>query len=153
MFYATFAIWGGALIVLILLLAGTWIVSVVMQRRGTLRQADMGAAAPSPTHSSDTSPRTMPMVHIAQQTEAVLAALAQAIEQERQKLGVIVRNPSPVEAVEPAPMPAAPVSEDARTPYGRVLPLADAGMEIATIARQLNVSEAEVSLVMHMNGV
>ena len=91
------------------------------------------------------------MYLMAEKTDSLLSALAKTIEQERQKLGVVVRKPSIPEEIDAHHERAAVPSEGSQPAYDQVLPLASAGTPIETIARQLNLSEAEVSLVVRLD--
>jgi hypothetical protein len=147
---ASTVIWGSALATLFTLLAGLWTVRWI-RRRGSVAQE---AVVDQGTPPSVPQPNEMPTQDLTemmkQQTDSMLAALARTIDQERQKLGMIVRNPSIDAAIEPAPVPEAPVSDTNRGPYERVVPMAGDGVDIQTIARRLNMSESEVSMVLRL---
>jgi hypothetical protein len=91
------------------------------------------------------------MFLMAQKTDSVLAALARTLEQERQKLGSVVRKPSMPEAIDALQAAAIPVSINRQATYDQILPMAHQGIAVATIARQLQLPEAEVSMVMQLN--
>ena len=91
------------------------------------------------------------MFLMAQKTDSVLASLAQAIDQERQKLGGVVRNPSMTEALDALPAAAPSSAGNPDSKYERVIPMARSGMDAADISRQLQLPEAEVSMVMRLN--
>jgi hypothetical protein len=91
------------------------------------------------------------MFLMTQRTDSILAALADTIEQERQKLGGVVRKPSMTEAVDGLPSAAETVATHRSSPHDRILPMANDGVAVATIARQLQLPEAEVCMVMRLN--
>ena len=144
MLHASYEIWG---FVLIVLFVGVLIFKALLghrrHRRGHERLPGKNETS---MHGGDIEHRAL-MFLMAQKTDSVLAALAQAIDQERQKLGGVVRNPSMTEALDA--MQASP--GNAEPNYDRVIPMAGSGMDATDIARQLQLPEAEVSMVMRLN--
>ncbi|BBO73701.1 hypothetical protein DSCW_11180 [Desulfosarcina widdelii] len=147
MLHASYEIWG---FVLVALFIGILIVKVLLRRRRNRRGHELLPGKRGTSHSSDFEHRAL-MFLMAQKTDSVLAALAQAIDQERQKLGGVVRNPSMAEALDAIQAAAPSPAGDPKTNYERVIPMASSGMDEADIARQLQLPEAEVSLVMRLN--
>ena len=148
MLHTSYEIWG---FVLVALFIGTLIFKVFLGRRRNRRGHELlPGKKEALMHGSDIEHRAL-MFLMAQKTDSVLAALAQAIDQERQKLGGVVRNPSMTEALDA--MPAAATSHDGNPEpnYERVIPMARSGMDATDIARQLQLPEAEVSMVMRLN--
>jgi hypothetical protein len=91
------------------------------------------------------------MFLMSQKTDSVLAALARTIEQERQKLGGFVRKPSMTEAIDAFQAAAVPAATHRPPSYDQILPLAQNGMAVATIAHQLQLPKEEVSMIMRLN--
>ncbi|WP_372683570.1 DUF2802 domain-containing protein, partial [Desulfosarcina sp.] len=102
------------------------------------------------TRDNDIEHRAL-MFLMAQKTDSVLAALARTLEQERQKLGGVVRKPSMTDAIDALQAEATPASAPHHSSYDQILPMAHEGIGVANIARQLQLPEAEVSLVMRLN--
>lgn len=147
MLHASYEIWG---FVLTALFIGILIFKVILVRRRNRRGHESLPAKKETSNSSDIEHRAL-MFLMAQKTDSVLAALAQAIDQERQKLGGVVRNPSMTEALD-AIQAAAPSPTGGPEPnYERVIPMARSGMDATDIARQLQLPEAEVSMVMRLS--
>lgn len=148
MLHTSYAIWG---IVIITLLAVTWMVKRSIRRIRRGGRVDgldpRGDVAMSP---SEIEHRAL-MFLMTRKTDAVLAALARTIEEERQKLGGVVRNPSMRAALDAAG--ASDPSAVSRTPSiaDRILPLIRQGMTEAAIARSLHVPEAEVTMVKRLH--
>jgi hypothetical protein len=148
---ASYAIWGGALAALATLLLGLFMIRRVNHLKQVF-QVHPGCT-PDGRYPADT---LQDMEHRAlmfvmdQKTDSFLAALAQTIERERQKLGVVVRKPSMTNAMDADQAPLVKLSERLQSAYGQVLPLAKNGTPIEAIARQLDLSEAEVTLVMRL---
>ncbi len=86
-----------------------------------------------------------------QKTDSVLGALANTIEQERQKLGIVVRKPSKVKTVDLPPSAALDDKECCFSVYDRIMPLIDEGFTVSKIARKLELPELEISMVMRLN--
>ena len=148
MLHASYEIWG---VVVILLLIGFWIL-----KRGFARKSpDHGNGLNSALFNSsirdhDTEHRAL-MFLMAQKTDSVLAALARTLEQERQKLGGVVRKPSMTDAIDALQAEVNPASNHRPSSFDQILLMAHDGMAVANIARQLQLPEAEVSLVMRLN--
>lgn len=128
-----------------------WIVKILRGRKNTHLAAELNNAYfNSAGRDHDMEHRAL-MFLMAQKTDSVLAALALTIEQERQKLGVVVRNPSMTAAMDAFQSQAMPTAENRQSRYERIVPMAHSGMEATHIARQLQLPEAEVSLVLRLN--
>jgi len=148
MVHASYEIWG---VVLVALLIGTLFFKAFLNRRRNRRElGSLPGEKEAGAYRGDIEHRAL-MFLMAQKTDAVLAALAQAIDQERQKLGGVVRNPSMAEVLDAMPAAAPPPAGKPQPDYERVIPMARSGMDAADIARQLQLPEAEVSMVMRLN--
>jgi hypothetical protein len=148
MLHASYEIWGVAVIVLLI---GFWILKGCVSRNNpeTLSGLDR-ATVDTACRDHDIDHRAL-MFLMAQKTDSVLAALARTIKQERQKLGGVVRKPSIDEAVDAFQAASIPVSTNHQSSYDQILPMAHDGVAVATIARQLQLPEAEVCMVMRLN--
>jgi len=148
MLHASYETWG---LVWVALLIGTLLFKALLGRRRNRRGRDWRSSNKEALACGGEIEHRALMFLMAQKTDDVLAALGQAIEQERQKLGGVVRNPSMAEALDAvkasAPSPAGTPEPD----YERVIPMARSGMEATDIARQLQLPEAEVCMVMRLN--
>lgn len=149
---ASYAIWGGALAALLTLLLVVSIMRGVryLKRVFKIHPADEPAAFIQADGPKDIEHRAL-MFLMNQKTDSMLAALANAIAQERQKLGVIVRNPSMPDGFDVDDEPRVENPDASQSTSARVLSMARKGTSMKTIARQLDLSEAEVSLVMRLN--
>ncbi len=148
MLHASYEIW---VAIIVVLLAGLWTIRGLIGRKNAKRGCGSNRATfNSPPGGHDIEHRAL-MFLMTQKTDALLAALARTIEQERQKLGILVRNPSVTGTVDTSPTEARPGMDDRQSSYARILPMAHNGIAVATIARQLQLPEAEVSLVMRLN--
>jgi hypothetical protein len=148
MLHASYGIWGVSVIVLLI---GFWIVKRCIFRKRPETVSGLDRATFNTTcRDHDIDHRAL-MFLMAQKTDSMLAALVRTIKQERQKLGGVVRNPSMVEAVDAFQAAAIPVSTRHQSSYDRILPMAHDGVAVATIARQLQLPEAEVCMVMRLN--
>ena len=149
---AGYAIWGGALAALVTLLL------VVFASRGIrhLKQVyDVycSTVPDPPAHAEgigDAEHRAL-MYMMQQKTDSMLVELSRTIQRERQKLGVNVRNPSISDETGSNSGPAPGRSVPRQAVYAQVLPLAQNGTSVAAIARQLALSEAEVSLIVRLD--
>jgi hypothetical protein len=148
MLHSSYEIWG---FVLVALLIGMLIFKALLGRRRNRRGHELlpGKNGTS-MHGGDIEHRAL-MFLMAQKTDSVLAALAQAIDQERQKLGGVVRNPSMSEALDAMQAATSSPAGNPEPNYERVIPMARNGMDATDIARQLQLPEAEVSMVMRLN--
>ena len=148
MLHASYEIWGVAVTALLI---GLWIIKRCIARKSP----EPGNAIDSELFNSSCRDRDIEhralMFLMAQKTDSVLAALARTLEQERQKLGSVVRKPSMPEAIDALQAAATPVSIHRQATYDQILPMAHQGITVATIARQLQLPEAEVSMVMQLN--
>ncbi len=104
-----------------------------------------------PSHQDHDIEHQALMYLMTQDTDSVVATLARTIEKERQKLGLAVRNPSIKEAVDAFQTESMPISDDGQSPYEGILPMARDGIAVATIARKLQLPEAEVAMVKRLN--
>lgn len=148
MLHNSYEIWGVAIVALLI---GSWIIRGIIRRKNTEGDCRSNPAKFNASRRNhDTEHRAL-MFLMTQKTDSVLAALARTIEDERQKLGVDVRNPSMTAAVDAFQPEAIPVSDHRQSPYDQILPMANNGIAVATIARQLQLPEAQVSMVMRLN--
>ena len=106
-----------------------------------VRAALPGKPINGPDIDHDVEHRAL-MFLMTQKTEAMLAALASTIEQERQKLGGIVINPSMAGTVDALREGAIAVPDNDKTIYDQVLPMAHQGMAVSAISRKLHLPEA-----------
>ncbi len=135
----------------IVMLIGFWIVKRWFVRKSPETESELDRAGCNTIcRDQDVEHRAL-MFLMAQKTDSVLAALASTIEQERQKLGGVVRKPSMDGAVDKFQAAAIAVSTNHHPSYDQILPMAHEGIAVATIARQLQLSEGEVSMVMRLN--
>jgi hypothetical protein len=148
MLHASYEVWG---VVVILLLIGFWILKRGVARKSP-EQGDgvKSALLNSSSREHDIEHRAL-MFLMAQKTDSVLAAIARTLEQERQKLGGVVRKPSMTDAIDALQAEVNPASPHPPSSYDRILPMAHDGIAATNIARQLQLPEAEVSLVMRLN--
>jgi len=148
MLQASYEIWGVAVIALLI---GVWIV-----KRGIARK-NLDPANRLDRKIVDSTCRDHDIEHRAlmflmtQKTDSVLAALARTIEQERQKLGGVVRKPSMAETIDALPAADLTVETNRSSAHDRIIPMANAGVAVPAIARQLQLPEAEVCMVMRLN--
>lgn len=98
-------------------------------------------------HNHDVEHQVL-MFLMSQKTDAMLAALARTIEQERQKLGGIVRNPSMSAAIDAFGANTGSHTGRPRKAYDQIQPLVRSGMTVTAISRQLRLPEDEISMVM-----
>jgi len=138
-------------VVVTALLIGFWIIKRGIARKSTESAIGLDGAIFDPScRDHDVEHRAL-MFLMAQRTDSVLAALARTIEQERQKLGAVVRKPSMTEAMDAFQTAAKPVATHRPSSDDQILPMANDGMAATTIARQLQLPEAEVCMVMRLN--
>jgi hypothetical protein len=148
MLHASNEIWGVAVI---LLLIGFWILKRGVARKSPKRGNGLNSALfNSSSRNHDIEHRAL-MFLMAQKTDSVLAALASTLDQERQKLGGVVRKPSMTDAIDALQAEVNPAPTQRHSSYDQILPMAHDGIAVANIARQLELPEAEVSLVMRLN--
>ena len=135
---------------LVALLIGILILKAVFRRLKTARghtAVDYADSCAGP--HQDIEHRAL-MYLMAAKTDSLLGALAKTIEQERQKLGGVVRNPSMEEALDRLPA-VSPSEQSGRTSnYEAIGPMARQGMDAASIAHQLRMPEEEVALAMRL---
>lgn len=149
---ANYAIWGGAFATVSALLLGIFVLRLVNHvKKVFCIQPENGSDAIAHADAMQDNEHRVLMFLMNQKTDSMLAALSKTIEQERQKLGVVVRNPSMTEEIDTRHAPAPERADCPQTAYEQVLPLAQNGATVEGIARQLDLSEAEVSLVMQLN--
>ncbi|WP_419663721.1 uncharacterized protein Dvar_39400 [Desulfosarcina variabilis str. Montpellier] len=149
---ASYAIWGGAFATISALLLGIFVIRSVNHIKQVFHiQSQHITDAPMPAATMQDNAHRALMFLMNQKTDSMLAALAKTIEQERQKLGVVVRKPSMPEEIDAHRETAPILSAPQHRAYDQVLCLAQEGTPIETIADQLNMSEAEVSLVVRLD--
>lgn len=148
MIHVSYEIWG---VVVTVLLIGFWIIKwcVFRKRYSDTNRLDC-TTLNSSSRDHDIEHRAL-MFLMTQKTDSVLAALADTIKQERQKLVGVVRKPSMDDAMDAFPAAAATVSTSHQSSYDRILPMARDGVAVAMIARQLQLPETEVCMVMRLN--
>jgi hypothetical protein len=134
-----------------LLLVGWWIHKSIGDLKNALAQAASTPGEAEPLGRDHDAQHQALLYLMTRKTDSVLAALAQTIETERQKLGMVVRKPSTDAVSDTSPAPAPTVSEDSPSPHERILPMAGSGVSVAAIARQLQLSEAEVATMVRLN--
>lgn len=147
MLIVNYEFWG---FVVVAMLAGVWMVRMTARRlrkRGATEPCRSGSVFPE--SQAEIEHRAL-MFLMTQKTDSVLAALARTIDEERQKLGVVVRNPTMGEQVDGLMMEAHRDEPNARSDIERVLPLAREGVPEAAIARRLNLPESEVQMVLRL---
>ncbi|BBO66778.1 hypothetical protein DSCA_07080 [Desulfosarcina alkanivorans] len=138
-------------IAVVVLLIGYWTIKFrAFRKKNKIAGVPDPSESQSPLNEHDIHHRAL-MFLMTQKTDSMLAALAATIEQERQKLGVAVRNPSVDEAIDAVQPEAMPAPAQRQTPYDQILPMVRNGMTVSTIARQLALPEAEISMVMRLN--
>jgi hypothetical protein len=148
MLHASYEIWGVAVIALLI---GFWIIKRVFARKSTESANRLdNVIVNSSCRDHDIEHRAL-MFLMTQKTDSVLAALTRTIEEERQKLGGIVRKPSMTEAIDAFQAAAIPVATNRPSAYDQILPMSNEGVAVANIARQLQLPESEVSMVMRLN--
>lgn len=116
--------------------------------------AESGSASPPPSHldHQDHEMAHRALVHLMnQRTESMLAALSNAIETERQKVGGFVRNPSMNAAFAAAMPPETAAFQDDAAAHGRILSMAQEGLAVSMISHQLKLPEDEVSMVLRFH--
>jgi hypothetical protein len=148
MIHASYDIWGVAVAALLL---GFWIIKRCVFRKIAGTGSGLGRAACHSSSSNHEIEHQALMFLMAQKTDSVLAALAHTIDLERQKLGGVVRKPSMTNATKAWQAAGTPVPTGGQSSYDRIVPMARDGLAVATIARQLQLPEAEVSMVMRLN--
>ena len=138
-------------IAVVVLLIGMWIVRRRIRRKRAMADTNQALTGQVATHRQHDIEHRALMFLMNQKTDAVLAALSRTIEQERQKLGGIVRNPSMAMAIDA--FQAEAMSSKAMQPsaHDQIQPLARTGMAVDAIARQLRLPEDEVSMVVRLN--
>ena len=150
---ASYAIWGGAFATLLTLVLGLFAVrgakhvKQIFQRH---HECKPDAVQNTTTTQRDIENRAL-MFLMSQKTDSMLSALARTIEQERQKLDLVVRNPSMTEEIDTHEEPTPEITSSPQTAYEQILPMAQDGINASAIARRLQLSEAEVSFVMRLN--
>ena len=140
-------------IVVLILLGGIWWVKRIRHRRRIAPHTIPPAPLKEPFGSMENTEHRVLMYLMTQKTESLLAALAKTIEQERQKLGVIVRNPTLAAAAGAATTQASPAEADRQTAGARILTLAEKGNDVSGIARRLNLYEEEVDMVVRLKRI
>ena len=147
MLHASYGI-GGLAAVLIFI--GMWVIRRRIRRRRDSADAGhawMGQVAPERQH--DVEHRAL-MYLMNQKTDALLAALSRTIEQERQKLGGVVRNPSMAAVLDAYPTEANAAKAPQPSIHEQIIPLARTGMTVDAIASQLRLPQDEVAMVVRL---
>lgn len=135
---------------LALLLLGGWILWRLRTLQAVPASRGLSAEPDSvPSHEREIDPRAL-MVMVTRKTDTLLAALARTIDQERQKLGIAVRDPSITAALDPV-WATAPPSGEGRRADDQIVVMAREGVPVAMIARRLQLPEARVAMVMRLN--
>ena len=148
MLQASYAIWGVGVIVLLI---GFWIIKRCIFRK-IHRSADgLDRVTFNASFSDHDIEHRALMFLMTQKADSVLAALAHTIEQERQKLVGVVRKPSMTEAIKAFQTAAKPVAAHRPSSHDQILPMVRDGIAVATIARQLQLTETEVCMVVQLN--
>jgi hypothetical protein len=140
-------------VVFLIALVGCWGGHRLRKRRRIVPNGDHPADTKNSLPSGDDIEHRVLMYLMAQKTESILAALANTIDQERQKLGGIVRNPS-VDAAGSG-LRIGPTQVAAKSPSGdmEIFTLARQGRDVSGIARRLELCEDEVRMVMRLKNV
>ncbi|PIE67124.1 MAG: hypothetical protein CSA23_05600 [Deltaproteobacteria bacterium] len=139
-------------IVFLILLGAIWWGKRIAYRRRPMPDDSRQANAADGCSAGETIEHRVLMYLMTQQTESILAALARTIEQERQKLGVIVRNPSVAAAARAFQGHSTYGEADYPVPESRIVAMAHKGENVSSIARQLEIGEEEVTMVMRLKG-
>lgn len=149
---AGYAIWGGALFMLCTLLLVISVMKLVKRLKFVLAEHDEKDPFENRLAGSIEGAEHRALMFVMdQKLDSVLSAIAQTIEKERQKLGVVNETPSiDLEADEDLVAPVK-LSNRLQSAYQQVGPLAKNGTSLKAIAKQLELSEAEVSLVMRLD--
>ena len=148
MLHASHEIWGVCVIVLLI---GFWIIKRWFSRKSPETAIGLDRATLNSSFGGHDIEHRALMFLMTQKTDSVLAALARTIEQERQKLGGVVRKPSMTEAMDAFQAAAKPVATHRPSSHDQILPMAHDGIAVAKIARQLQLPEAEVCMIMRLN--
>ena len=131
MLQASHEIWG---IIIFAIMIGAWTIKILIRRKRSGKSDTLsGAIVNGPENDHDVEHRVL-MFLMNQKTEAMLAALARTIEQERQKLGSIVINPSMADPIDALQEDSTVTPDNHGSNYDQVLPMA-------------HLPEAEVSMV------
>ena len=158
---ASYAIWGGALFMLCTLLLVLFAMKIVKRLKTVLSVHDeKGPFENRLAESIEGAEHRALMFVMDQKLDSVLSAMLHTIEKERQKLGAANKKASIEDEkpsmemdadVESARIASINLSERLQNAYKQVLPLAKSGTSLKAIAKQLELSEAEVSLVMRLD--
>jgi len=148
MVYVSHEIWALGIVAL---LVGILILKAAFRRfkTGQANTTIDNAGSLAGTTCQDIEHRAL-MYLMAEKTDSLLGALAKTIEQERQKLVGVVRNPSMAQALDRLPSVPAEDQNGRTTKFDAVGPMAKQGMDATAIARQLRMPEAEVALAMRL---
>lgn len=158
---ASYAIWGGALFMLCALMLVLSVMKLVKRLKTVLTVHDeKGPFENRLSESIDGAEHRALMFVMDQKLDSVLSAMLHTIKKERQKLGIANEKPS-IEDDNPSiemdadtdreQIASINLSERLQSAYEQVLPLAKSGKPLKAIAKQLELSEAEVSLVMRLD--
>jgi hypothetical protein len=133
------------------LLVGCWALKGIIRKKVAWRDLEKDRMDLDSSSRSHMNQHRALVFLMSQKTDAVLAALANTIEQERQKLGLVVRNPSIIDTIDACDTNATDPAGTRPSSYDQILPMARQGIAPSTIARQLKLPEAEVAMVMRLN--
>ncbi len=147
MLHTSYAIWG---LVIVGCLTATWMIRAVARRIRQGRGVDADRLPNSEARHRNAEHQAL-MFLMTQKTDSMLAALSRTIDQERQKLGITVSNPSHESAVDPYRTDMTQVANSSRSCLDRILPMAREGLTESAIARKLQLPETEVAMVMRLN--
>lgn len=148
MLHASYEVWGVAIAALLI---GFWTIKRYVSRKKTQCAFASNPEKSQSLHLEHDVQHQALVFLMTQKTDSMLVALAKTIEEERQKLGVVVRNPSINLSLDALPPETIPVSSPHPSTHDRILPMVRKGMAVSAIARQLDLPEAEISLVMRLN--
>ena len=92
------------------------------------------------------------LIHLMnQKTDAMLAALSETIDKERQKLGVVVRNPAATERFEAdGNLGLGGFEAKDAMVHDRILAMSRKGTDVSHISRQLQLPEDEVTMILRL---
>jgi hypothetical protein len=145
----SYEIWGVAIVVILM---GIWAIRHMIRRENKF-YVDGRTVPDATVLNTDHSMEHRVLIFLmAQQTESILAALARTIDEERQKLGRVVRKPTISRAMVDDHAEKSHGSERRDSaPYEHILPMARKGISSPMIARQLQLPESEISLFLRLH--
>ena len=148
MVHVSHEIW--ALTIVALLIGLLILKTAIRRKKAANAMATIRDSGPYASAHADIEHRAL-MYLMAEKTDSLLGALAQTIEQERQKLGGVVRNPSMAITLDQMQTAATPAKDSRTVADDAVGPLAQKGIDAAAIAHQLRMQEEEVALILQLN--